>query len=86
MRDTRMGDGAAFLPGAAILGAAIGAAAALLMAPSSGERTRKTIARKGEQVAKRLIDEVRDAVDKCEGILREHRGTAEVTELHSELH
>ena len=85
MRETRMGDGVAFLPGAAILGAAIGAAAALLMAPSSGERTRKTIARKGEQVAKRLIDEVRVAVDKCEGVLREHRGAGEVTELHSEL-
>jgi gas vesicle protein len=86
MRDTRTGNGAAFLPGAALLGAAVGAAAALLMAPSSGERTRKTIARKGEQVAKRVIDEVREAVDKCEGILREHRATGEVTELHSELH
>lgn len=85
MRYTRMGDGAAFLPGAALLGAAIGAAAALLMAPSSGERTRKTIARKGEQVAKRLIDEVRDAVDKCEGILREHRHPSEVSELQSEV-
>ncbi len=86
MRDTRIGDGAIFLPGAVILGAAIGAAAALLMAPSSGERTRKTIARKGEGVAKRLIEEVREAVDKCEGYLRERRGTADVAELHSEVH
>jgi gas vesicle protein len=86
MRDTRMGDGAVFLPGAVILGAAIGAAAAMLMAPSSGERTRKTIARKGEKVAQRLIDEVREAVDKCEGYLRERHGAGAVTELHSELH
>lgn len=86
MRDIRMGDGAIFLPGAVILGAAIGAAAALLMAPSSGERTRKTIARKGEGVAHRLIDEVREAVDKCEGYLRKQRGTGDVTELRSELH
>lgn len=86
MRNTRIGDRMAVLPGAAILGAAIGAAAALLMAPSSGERTRKTIARKGEQVAQRVIDEVREAADRCAGILRERRGASQVTELHSELH
>jgi gas vesicle protein len=82
MRDIRMGNGAAFLPGAALLGAAIGAAAALLMAPSSGDRTRRTIVRKGEEVAERLIGEVKGVVEKCEGHLRAQREAGVLTELH----
>jgi gas vesicle protein len=64
MSDTRAGDRAAFL----LLGVAIGAAAALLMAPASGERTRRKLARKGEEVADHLIDAAKDLVEKCEDL------------------
>ena len=64
MSDTRAGDRAAFF----LLGAAIGAAAALLMAPASGERTRRRLARKGEEVADYLIDAGKELVDKCEDL------------------
>ena len=52
MRDKRAGDRAAFF----LLGAGIGAAAALLLAPASGARTRRRLVRKGEEVADYLID------------------------------
>ncbi len=64
MRDTRVGDRAAFF----LLGAAIGAAAALLMAPESGERTRRKLRRQGEDVADYLIEEGKELVDKCEDL------------------
>ena|SRR6266536_6175807 len=64
MSDTRAGDRAAFL----LLGAAIGAAAALLMAPASGEHTRRRVRRKGEEVADYLIDAGKELVDKCEDL------------------
>lgn len=44
MSDTRTGDRAAFF----VLGAAISAAAALLMAPASGAYTRRRLRRQGE--------------------------------------
>ena len=47
MSDTSAGDRAAFF----LMGAAIGAAAALLMAPASGARTRRRLVRKGEEQA-----------------------------------
>jgi gas vesicle protein len=75
MRDTTMGNRAAFsLPGAAILGAAIGATAALLMAPSSGARTRHRIAEKGEKVKEHLIHEGKEAAVKCDKFLQAQRG------------
>jgi gas vesicle protein len=47
MSDTRAGDRVAFF----LLGAAIGAAATLLMAPASGAHTRRRLRRRGEEVA-----------------------------------
>jgi gas vesicle protein len=69
MSDTRAGDRAAFF----LLGAAIGAATALLMAPASGARTRQRLRRQGEEVADYLIDAGKELVDKCEE-LYEHSG------------
>jgi gas vesicle protein len=51
-----------------LLGAAIGAAAALLLAPASGERTRRRLVRKGEEVADYLIDTGKELVEKCEDL------------------
>jgi gas vesicle protein len=62
MSDTRAGDRAAFF----LLGAAIGAAAALLMAPASGAHTRRKLRRQGEEAADYLIDAGKELVDKCE--------------------
>jgi gas vesicle protein len=64
MRDTRAGDRAAYF----FLGAAIGAATALLLAPASGERTRRKLRRQGEEVADYLIDAGKELVDKCEDL------------------
>jgi gas vesicle protein len=64
MSDTRAGDRAAFF----LLGAAIGAAAALLMAPASGAHTRRKLRRHGEEVADYLIDAGKELVDKCEDL------------------
>ena len=64
MSDSRAGDRAAFF----MLGAAIGAVAALLMAPASGTRTRRRLVRKGEDVADYLIDAGKELVDKCEDL------------------
>ena len=64
MSDTRAGDRTAFF----LLGAAVGAAAALLMAPASGARTRRRLVRKGEEVADYLIDAGKDMVEKCEDL------------------
>jgi gas vesicle protein len=64
MSDTRAGDRAAFF----LLGAVIGAATALLMAPASGTRTRRRLARKGEDVADYLIDAGKELVVKCEDL------------------
>jgi gas vesicle protein len=64
MRDKGAGDRAAFF----LLGAAIGAVAALLMAPASGARTRRRLVRKGEEVADYLIDAGKEVVEKCEDL------------------
>ena len=64
MSDTNAGDRAGFF----LLGAAIGAAAALLMAPASGARTRRRLVRKGEEVADYLIDAGKELVEKCEDL------------------
>jgi gas vesicle protein len=64
MSDTRAGDRAAFF----LLGAAIGAAAALLMAPAAGAHTRTRLRRKGEGVADYLIEAGKELVDKCEDL------------------
>ena len=64
MPDRGAGDRAAFF----LLGAAIGAVAALLVAPASGARTRRRLVRKGEEVADYLIDAGRELVEKCEDL------------------
>jgi hypothetical protein len=64
MSDTSAGDRAAFF----LLGAALGAAAALLLAPESGARTRRKLVRKGEEVADYLIDAGKELVEKCEDL------------------
>lgn len=56
-----------------LIGAAIGAAAALLLAPSSGVRTRRRLVRKGDEIADYLIDAGKELVEKCED-LYEHSG------------
>jgi gas vesicle protein len=62
MSDTSAGDRAALF----LLGAAIGAAAALLLAPASGARTRRKLVRKGEEAADYLIEAGKELVEKCE--------------------
>jgi gas vesicle protein len=64
MSDTRPGDRAAFF----LLGAAIGTATALLMAPASGAHTRRRLRRQGEEIADYLIDAGKELVDKCEDL------------------
>ena len=73
MSHARAGDRAAFL----ILGAVIGTAAALLMAPASGARTRRRLARKGEDVADYLIDSGKELVEKCEDLYERSRELVE---------
>ena len=64
MSGTRAGDRTAFF----LLGAAIGAVAALLMAPASGVHTRRRLRRQGEEVADYLIDAGKELLDKCEDL------------------
>jgi gas vesicle protein len=64
MSDTRSGDRAAFF----LLGAAIGAAAGLLMAPASGAHTRKRLRRQEDEVADYLIDAGKELVEKCQDL------------------
>ena len=51
-----------------LLGAAVGVATALLMAPASGARTRRRLVRKGEEVADYLVDAGKDLVERCEDL------------------
>ena len=87
MSDTRVGERAGFF----LLGAAIGAAAALLLAPESGTRTRRKLVRKGEEAADYLIDAGKELVEKCEN-LYERSGelggdaTRELSAKYRELH
>ena len=63
MTDSRTDKAAFFL-----LGAAVGATAALLMAPASGAQTRRRLVRQGERVADYLIDAGKDLVERCEDL------------------
>ena len=69
MSDTRAGGRVAFF----LLGAAIGAATALLIAPASGARARRKLRRQGEEVADYLIDASKELTEKCKD-LYEHSG------------
>ena len=64
MSDSRTGDRATYF----LLGAAIGAAVSLLLAPESGARTRRRLVRKGEEVADYLIDAGKELVETCEDL------------------
>ena len=64
MSDTKAGDRATFF----LLGAAVGVATALLVAPASGARTRRKLRRQGEEVADYLIDAGKELVDRCEDL------------------
>ena len=64
MPDKRVEDRAAFF----LLGVAIGAMGALLMAPASGARTRRRLVRKGEEVADYLIDASKELTEKCKDL------------------
>jgi len=64
MSDTRTGDRVGFF----LVGAAIGAVAALLMAPASGAHTRRRLVRKGQDAADYLIDAGKDLVERCEDL------------------
>ena len=64
MSDTKAGESIGFF----VVGAAIGAVAALLLAPASGARTRRRLRRKGEEAADYLIDAGKDLVERCEDL------------------
>jgi gas vesicle protein len=51
-----------------LLGAAVGAAVALLAAPASGAQMRRRLLRKGEETANYLIAAGKDVIDKCEDL------------------
>jgi gas vesicle protein len=66
MKDTRTGDRIVFF----LLGSALGAAVALLVAPESGARTRRTLRRKGQDAADYVVDAGKDLVDRCEDLYK----------------
>jgi gas vesicle protein len=66
MKDTQAGDRIAVL----LCGTAIGAAAALLVAPTSGARTRRTLRRKGEDVADYVVDTAKELAERCEDLYK----------------
>ena len=64
MKDTRTEDRIAFF----LLGSALGAALALLVAPQSGARTRRDLRRKGQDAAEYLTDAGKELIDRCEDL------------------
>src|SRR5579859_5205982 len=66
MKDTRVGDQVACF----LFGTAIGAAVALLVAPESGARTRRTLRRKGHHIADYIVDAGRELADRCEDLYK----------------
>ena len=66
MKDTRAGDRLAFF----LLGTAIGAVVALLVAPESGEETRRTLRRKGQDVADYVVDAGNELAERCEDLYK----------------
>jgi gas vesicle protein len=69
----------------------MGAAAALLMASTSGVHTRRRLRRKGEEVADYLIDAGKELVDTCEDLCERsgeevEDATHELSEKYRALH
>ena len=62
MEDTHGRDRVTFF----LLGTVIGAVAALLVAPASGARTRRTLRRKGEHAADYIVDASKELAELCE--------------------
>ena len=73
MRKTRTADGTGFF----LLGAIVGAAVALLMAPASGARTRRRLLRKGEEAADYLMTASKELIDRCEDLCERGRELVE---------
>jgi gas vesicle protein len=69
MKDLHVGDRATFF----LIGSAIGAVTALLVAPASGARTRRILRRKGEDAAdcvNDVIDAGRELTERCEDLYK----------------
>jgi gas vesicle protein len=66
MKDTNSGDRIAFL----LVGSALGAAVALLIAPESGARTRRIVRRKGQAAADYVVDAGQELVERCEDLYK----------------
>jgi gas vesicle protein len=66
MKDTRARDRIAFF----LLGTAIGAVAALLVAPESGARTRRRLRRKGLDAADYVVDAGKELAERCEDLYK----------------
>jgi gas vesicle protein len=76
--------------GLLLVGAFIGAAAALLLAPESGAKTRRRIRRKGEDAAEYLMAASKDLVERCEDLCERSaelavKGTRGLSEKYREL-
>jgi gas vesicle protein len=71
--ETGTGEKAVFF----ILGAFVGAATALLLAPRSGEETRKYLASKARESADYISKQGRDLADKASGYVEKGRGYLE---------
>ena len=66
MQDTRAGDRIAFL----LLGTVIGAGVALLVAPESSARTRRTLRRKAQDAADYVVDASKELAERCEHLYK----------------
>ena len=66
MKDTRTGDRIVFF----LLGSALGAAVALLVAPASGARTRRALRRKGQEATDYVVDAGKELVERCEDLYK----------------
>jgi gas vesicle protein len=87
MKDTGAGDRIAFF----LLGTAIGAAVALLLAPESGARTRRTLRRKGQAAADYVVDAGKELAERCEDLYKRSGELAddaagELSEKYRELY
>ena len=87
MKDTRAGDRIALF----LLGTAIGAAAALLVAPESGARARRTLRRKVQDAADYVVDAGKELAERCEDLYKrsgEFAGDAahDLSEKYRELY
>jgi gas vesicle protein len=87
MKDTRAGDRIAFF----LLGTAIGAAVALLAAPESGARTRRTFRRKGRDATDYVVEAGKELAERCEDLYKRSGELAddaahELSEKYRELY